>query len=410
MTVPPKLRLILIIIVLLGGIAFIVFAVFFNRGYLEINSEPPFSTNIVGLRSVECESSPCDITLAPGKYSLEISKPEYLSVTDQVEINLGQTTKKDFSLQLQPRLLPQGPWNPDQLFTDNPLLSGKILSLTLSLSSTDWTVLNNKISAFLPLKYFEISTSGEWAVLENQSQTVAINFKKEQSPISLFPDVSYFFAPQSSVLYFITDHPKTHLPALFKKDLASEISAESLINFVRALKNPRLIINQEQTRLALIEQPDQQTTNLYLLDLQAKTRKLIDQNGLVKDFLWLPAKGEEQYFLLEKINAETFQPNLYLINTKEPENQLLLPLNLHLASVYPLDSEQLLLAQAFDSLPDGSTANGFNIVKFNLSNRQGETIFSQGGYELPTKIEYSPSNKTLFLLIGNTVYSLSPLL
>lgn len=408
MTLPPKIRLAIVVVVLLAGLAFLTFAVFFNRGTLEISSEAPFSVNIVGLRSVNCEKSPCELALAPGQYTVEISKAEYVTADDQIQVSLGQKTSKSYQLQLKPRLLPQGPWNPDQLFSDDLPFQEKLMALSLATTATDWTVLANKISAALPLQFLEVN--GEWLVLENQSGAKAINLKNEQS-INLFAGVNYSFAPQSSVIYFLTDHPKTHLPALFKKDLNSTLSAESLINFVRTLKNPRLIINQEQTRLALIEQPDRQTSNLYLIDLQAKTRQIIDQAGLIKDVLWMPVSADQsQNFILEKINAETFESNLYLVNTQKPEEQILLPLKNKLSTVYPLDSDHLLLTEKFGSLADGTPGNGFNLMSFNLNDLQSQTIYSLSNFDLPSKIEYQSSSKTVLMLISNTVYSLSPLL
>jgi hypothetical protein len=334
MTITPKIRFAVVGLLLLTGLGFVVFAVFFNRGHLELTANAPFSVNIAGLRQENCPSSPCRLTLAPGKYDLQIFKTEFLPINDQVTVSLGQTIAKEYQLIPLPKLQVIGPYKPDE---------------------------------------------------------------------------------KASEIYYLADHPKTFLPALFKKDLSKDSAdkkpSEPLINFIRAFKNPRLIVNNKQDKVAIIEQPDQQSASLYLIDLNAKTRQVIDQNGLIKNLLWLPAApGEPQKFIIEKINSETFQSDLFISSTNTPQTQTLLPLSASLSTMQALDSNHLLVVQPLGNPSDNTTSLGFNLVKFSLADFTNQQIFSDTTYSTPTKIDYQPATQSVLLVIGDNVYSLGPFL
>jgi|GEM_PF-6399812 len=332
MTIKAKIRLATMVILLLTGLGFVIFAVFFNRGYLEISASEPFAINIADLRQEACPASPCRLTLAPGKYDLQIFKAEFSSITDQVTVSLGQTIAKNYQLMPLPKLQVIGPYEPDQ---------------------------------------------------------------------------------KTPEIYYLADHPKTFLPALFKKDPQKDPAtpSEPLINFIRAFKNPQLVINLEQDKVAIIEQPDLQSSSLYLVDLKAKTRQVVDSDGLIKNLIWLPAdSSDSQKFIIEKVNPETFQSDLYISSTKTPQTQTLLPLSASLSTIQAIDANHLLLAQAFGNLSDDTSGRGFNLVKFNLIDSTSQQLFSTTTYDFPTKINYQPATQSVSLVIGDNIYSLSPLL
>lgn len=421
MKVSPKLRLISIIVLLIVGSGFIVFAVFFNRGTLEVIADLPYNVNIIGLKSQSCTVNPCAITLAPGDYSVQISKTEYQTISDQVQLSIGQTITKSYQLQPVPRFQPLGPWNPDRLFSNQETILAKLSNLDLFIPSSHWSIISNQLGKLSNFTYLEVNSAGTWIVAETAEQALAIPLSDQQSkPINLPLSLNYYFAPHSSVIYFIADNPDNSLPALFRKDLSVDQPPELLINFIRTIANPRLIINQEQTKVALLEQSNNQQANLYLIDLQAKTRQLVNQEELISNFLWLPTQqasanvgtnstSPSQKFILEKINSSTLRPNLYLADSATPEDQALLPLDNDLTDLFPIDSNHLLIAQAFPNALAPS-APGFSIENFDLSTQKLQPIYSVSDLALPQKLQYESANQTLYLLIAGTVYSLSPIL
>lgn len=450
MTVSPKIKITLVVLIILAGCGFMAFAYFFNRSTLEITSDAPFSIQITGVRSEYCQSSPCSITVAPGHYEIEISKTDFESVKEQVDLNLGQTLSKTYHLSATPKVTPIGPWNPENLFNTSPGLQNKLQALSLNTSSTTWTLVANQLAKISGLNFLEINSDASWIVAENAQAASAIPTNPEKTqPISLTPGINYYFAPHSNTIYFIADNPDNSLPSLYRKNLDSSDSPERLLNFIRTIPNPLLIISPDQSRLAMLERPDQKSSSLYLLDLKTKTRRVINQQELISDFLWLPPSttglttqpiidqsitpdnsttstlttdSTPQNFLIEKINSQTLLPNLYLANTVDPENQALLPLSTRLSALYPLDSTHLILAQPSAAAattsdlatpaatPPDLTAPGFTLLNFDLSSLQTQTIFPIPDYTIPQKIEYSLANHTLYFLINSTVYSLAPIL
>ena len=92
----PKLKIIISVIVLLAGLAFLIFAFFFNRATLSVTADVPFSINLVGITSRNCEKSPCSITAAPGHYQLKLRKDQFFDIAEEIDLPLGQTIEKKY--------------------------------------------------------------------------------------------------------------------------------------------------------------------------------------------------------------------------------------------------------------------------------------------------------------------------
>jgi hypothetical protein len=351
-----KIRLVLIILILVGGVAFLIFAVFLNRAELSITATAPFDLGIMGQQGINCDQSPCSVTLAPGKYYLTLDKDGYQQFSDEVELKLGQKLEKNYRLIQTPHLdkLPADS-EEAKTFMADPLA---------------------KLTADLP------------------------------------QNITYFKAPSSDNVYFLADNPQTFLPSLYLKNTArSDQPPQLLVNFLRTMKKTLLRVNPEETRLIVIDQSDPQNAALYLIDLQDKTRKLIDQNTLITDALWLPAQtGTPQYLLLEKINRDSLQPELFELNLDNPALQTPLSINTRLSAATALGPEEILYAEPFQEQPEEGNVYGFTLKTLNLKTVSSQDIFDITEEVLPQKIEFRSKNKILLMLIDGNVYSLSPIL
>lgn len=349
-----KIRQILLILFLVGGLLFVIFAVFFNRAELQISAEAPFNIDVVNQRGKYCEASPCSIVLAPGTYLINVSKTDYQDYSDEVTLPLGTTVKKDYQLVRLPKLE------------------------TLDAASVEAAELQGVLT--------HTGLSG------------------------LPPDNQYFFAPDGTTVYFLADNPDTYLPSLYRKSLDDQERPQLLLNFLRKVEKPLIKINLEQTKVALIDQSDPQNANLYLLDLEAKSRTLIDQNDLITDALWLAADGNSQYLLIEKVNRVTLNRSLSLIDTANPASQTALTAQTLMTAVLPYSADQIIYAELFPPAADGSAVKGFSLKLLNLRTQLSQNIFDLPGYNLPQKMKFQSKSGILLMLIDGVVYSLSPIL
>jgi len=67
------------------------------KGTLSVSTTPTGATVKV---DTETKKSPCSFTLAPGTYTVTVSKPGYKTITDSVTITSGETTTKSYTLVL----------------------------------------------------------------------------------------------------------------------------------------------------------------------------------------------------------------------------------------------------------------------------------------------------------------------
>lgn len=68
-----------------------------QKGTLSVATTPTGATVKVG---TETKTAPCNFSLAPGTYTVTVSKPDYDTITDSVTINAGETTTKSYTLTL----------------------------------------------------------------------------------------------------------------------------------------------------------------------------------------------------------------------------------------------------------------------------------------------------------------------
>jgi len=351
-----KLTVPLIILFFLAALAFVIFAVFFNRAELIVTSAAPFTVSVLNQRDQDCPASPCSLILAPGSYSINVSKAGFQNYSDSIVLKLGDHLQKNFQLQSQPSVQPLDANSPEA-------------------------------QALLKEPYAD-----QIAALPQNN--------------------SYFLAPDSATVYFLADNPTTYLPTLYRKKLDQNNTApEPLINLMRKIDKPLISINPAETMVTILDQTSPESANLYLLDLVKKSRTLVEQDSLISDLLWLPAEGEKQNFLVERINSQTMQPGLYLVDAANTVNQTALQIQTRLSAVWPLNSQEILYAESLNPGDlTGTSAAGFTVKDLNLTTQLSRDIFTVDNKNVPQKMKFESKNKILLMLIDGAVYSLSPIL
>lgn len=341
----PKLKTIISVIVLLSGLAFLVFAFFFNRATLSITAETPFSINLVGITSRSCDKSPCTITAAPGHYQLKLRKDQFFEISEEIDLPLGQTIEKKYTFKQLPSLK----------------LTGAKFSI---------------------------------------------------DPARVF---------------FVADSPDKSRPTLYQQDsLLSDLEsspdaskATPLLYFTRSIKRSIIAASPSKEKLALIDQTEPATQSLYLLDLQAKSRQALEQNQQYYGAKWL----NDQTLLVQRRNLTTIVDELYLYKdlTQSQSSNIdtsstpvgLTPIALDIISgvdlISPLDQNHFIYAQPFPKLEDGTRPTGFLIYSYDLSTGQSQELFSNTDLSLPTRLEYLPGEKVIYLEIDKNIYSLGPI-
>lgn len=326
----PKLRIILSVLILIAGLAFLIFVFFFNRATLSVTAEAPFSINLVGITSRNCDQSPCAITVAPGHYQLKLRKDQFFDISEEIDLPLGQTTEKKHTFKPQPSL---------------KLTGAK-------------------------------------------------------------------FSNDTARAFFVADSPDKARPTLYQDDnLITDLQATPdasratpLLYFTRSIKRSIIAANPSRDKLALIDQTDAASQSLYLLDLKAKSRQALEQEQQYYGAKWL----NDQTLIVQRRNLTTIVDELYLYQDFA-QSPLALDIISGIDLIFPQDQNHFIYAQPFPKMDDGTRPTGFLIYSYDLSTGKSQQLFSNTDLSLPTRLEYLPQEKIIYLEIDQNIYSLGPI-
>ena len=93
-----------ILLIAIFAIGFFIWG-FIAKGTLVLSGEAPFSVRIVDGKVIECQTSPCEISLGTGNHSAFISKSNYKDLFIESKIRLWKSTDINLSFQLLPSLI-----------------------------------------------------------------------------------------------------------------------------------------------------------------------------------------------------------------------------------------------------------------------------------------------------------------
>ena len=99
----PILVLILTILIAIG---IIVWGVFFNQATLTVTSDLTPYQVVLGSQITDCQDSPCQLTVKPKRYKVDVTKTGYTTLSQELNIDRGDKLTIKYEPLLLPRLKP----------------------------------------------------------------------------------------------------------------------------------------------------------------------------------------------------------------------------------------------------------------------------------------------------------------
>ena len=419
MALLQKLKIPLIILLLLTGLGFVIFAVFFNHVTLLVSAEAPFSVEILNLRSVNCQQNDCPVILAPGSYQITLSKTDYKQIDELIELKFGQDQQKSYHFQLIPKTQPIGDWNSGKNFNQKPYLLEQLKRVNLTQPASFWPLLDNSLTNFQDIANFQIASSGENYLLDNSQKVQLIELQQSTPEATPIPSgQAFFYTPDDSRVIYLADDQDTLQQTLYSLNLSSKpLSPVTLTTFLRKISSYQLIPNRAFSQIALLDQSNADQVGLYIVDLQNKSRKLILSEPNILNFQWLEkdflndnkspdTSASRDFFLIQKRNPLTLKTELYRGSLDQSALELLNIPAEDLSHLLIVNSSELIYTKAI-GYPGETSFNGFTFEKINLDTGNSETLFTANDLSEPTKIQYDLEKKRLLFLSASTIYSLS---
>jgi hypothetical protein len=90
------------------GAFFLIFAVFLNRGTLVLSGSTPFTVDVGGFLTEMCTEDPCKIQLAPGDYTLALTKEGHLDIERDVNVPFMGEHIEEVAFMFEPYILEVG--------------------------------------------------------------------------------------------------------------------------------------------------------------------------------------------------------------------------------------------------------------------------------------------------------------
>jgi len=245
----------LIVIVVLGTL-FMVWAYFLNKGKLTVNADAPFSIQVGQILDQRCSESPCTVELAPGNYTVTLEKSGYRDLSINSEIPLWGEDIQDIEFEFIPVLEELGKEEELQIFAEPE---------------------------------FEIDM--------------------EDTPI---------YAEKNFISYLAID-PESRKQTLYTRELLEDGLDDEKIatSFIRTIKEYAIFPNiEEGKKIAFVDKTGEQSA-VYLVDLEEKTKDNILSVPAIFDLVWIPGTSN---FLYEGRAEEETTQSVYYFNAETSES------------------------------------------------------------------------------------------
>ncbi len=404
LVITPKLKIAVLGLIVFLGILLLIFAVFFNKGTLLIELEPSYTVNIGGYRSFDCDANPCEISLAPGDYFIEITKNGYQAKSLSITIPFfGETTEKP-QLELLPESSVLSTWNPDNLDL-------KAALMPLNFRVSDWNTLKLILNSHPNYQNFQLAD--ERIIIDTGSEMLAYSFESESSS-SRFPletGDQFSFAPGGqSVFALIRSRLFKNQPLvkisptdeliLDQESTADQLEAKQqfynqkrLAGFLQYIDQAKIIVSPKQLKVAIIDQGSPDEHNLYIIDLELQQRQKALTAAAIYDFNWLSDTG----YLVEYRDPSLLVDKIALGDTITDQLETI-PMQTTLQATLILSEQSLIYAEALNQ--------GFRLKRLNLTDMSESVLVTFSSLTPPDRIELSNQPDQILALINNNVYSL----
>lgn len=360
-----------VIALVVAGAFFVIFAVFLNRGKLVIVAEPPYMVEIGQIKTQACPDQTCSIDIAPGDYTITVSKQGNQDVTLKVSVPIGGEHREQVTFSFIP---------------------------IITLAGDEAT-----------LRYFE------------PPSITSADLPKDH----LFYDSNY--------VTYLKLNPDTHRQTLYVRGIrGAELGPETIAtSFIREMKEYQIVpdIDKHQ-KIAVIDNTDPQSSTLYMIDLTAKSRTNLFSYPIIRDVKWF---NNSEDFLFEARDHGDLSNAIFLYSAKD-QKATKLDLKTSLKDVVIMSNERLIAATTQHVGGDGqmaqelegqlvvlgeqqatgnvTTALGtitvgpqpLNFVDYSLVANQARLLKSEPSLTLPEEMKISETGKSTYFLLSGKVY------
>lgn len=353
----------------------LIFVVFFNRGQLVISGEAPFTVVVGNVKTENCTESPCEITLSPGEYALEVRKEGYKTQYIDADVPIGGNYEHQVEFTFQAYIA----------------LLGEEASLN----------------------YFEDPPAAELDLPE-----------------------PYFVGDSYAV--YLQRNRETGRQTLYYAEMINGQAGEPQIatSFIRDLTDYQIYPFIEQVQKIVVVDKSQGTSALYLIDLKESTRDNILDYPLIAGVKWLT---DSQNFLFEARDEDSISTSVFYYDGEAKEakklplktkltNVVMLDDENLLAATGQnangvelngsLDGQLVTLGESaatadvtVDLFTDDlntvpSVAPVTNFVKYNMATGDIRLLLSENGLSGVEAIKLGPDKKSSLVLAGGNVYEM----
>lgn len=355
--------IILIACAVLGGL-FIFFAVVINRGTLTVVAQAPYNVDIWNLMTVPCNENSCSITLAPGEYSVTVTRPGHIDEKFGAIVPILGEDKHELKLKFLPQLQEITSESPDTIFPEN-----KINDSTLG------------------VKKIFLDQGGKY--------------------------LAYFDFDPVRKLQLLYIQPNEENGSASKKSVTS---------FLRSLENYSVFPDIEgRKKIAVVEQTAAEAV-LYLIDIEGKTKNSLFSYPVIRDVMWL--KGMNSFlFQARETGDQSGSVFIYNLDSGKADK---LDLKTNLQNIVVRDSQTLIAATAQEwgstgysgnqavGVPvtlgeltvDPETSSGTTFVEYNLTSKIARFIASDNINPASKKIIFNEDRSGIYYMSGDKVFEL----
>lgn len=333
--------------VLVIGLFWLVFVFMFNRGSIRLEGEPSYRAEIVGTRSDICTENPCIIEVAPGDYTIRLTKEGYMEKVENVSVPLGGEAALAVEFSFQPSMAVLG--------------------------------------AEEELGYFAADETAE---------AVAAMAKEYGLPEK--------YSLEENYLVYLARNSENGRQTLYYRDILEGGATETEINlgeekiaasFVRDLKEWDIYAAiEESQKIAVVDKSNNKSV-LYLVDLKEKTRNNILEHALISDLKWMPG-GDKLLYEARDLGSQEI--SLYSYDTVSGSGQKL-GLNASLRRIGFIDGDRVFAALS------GTPAQ---FAEYNLASGMTRTILTDSTEGEVEEVKMSSDRRAAFILKQGTVYEL----
>lgn len=281
-----KLYIIGLVSAVVLGVIFMIYAIFLNRGEITVDALPPFNIEIGGFKTESCLKTPCSIVVAPGEYSVNLTKSGYQNYEFTAKVPINGKYSEQAVFEYIAIAEADDSLNPDEIFAEP-------------------------------------------------------SYESDQ------PDGTQIFGEPNFITY-LKINPDTKRQTLYYRSIAEGVMGEETIatSFIRTMSESKIIPFIEKQKIIFIIDYSDTGSAIYLINLDKKSRTKIAEHPYTEDIKWID--GTDKY-IFDVRNGNGSLSTIYIYDTAT-ESERPLNLQTTISNTAVLDSNTLIASTAGQEL------------------------------------------------------------